>query len=522
MPFLAPPTSWLSSRQRLSYSGGVESHFEADQAARNHRYAFNEAFLNNKVYRTEALGGFREQVFKDAFNLDCTPDMRLVGAYNPVPAIVDAYQNVFRGSFGQDIKVGDKVNGKPVNPTLIAEADSPLARLWRWSNLDTEKDLLQKWAANLGTVGLRVVARNDDDPDRRRVYLQLDHPSVIFDYDRDERGNVVEVELRYTARGGPVGDRRDVDVREVITKDRFVMEEDGVNVLEPEEQRNDLGVCPYVILKHRDEGTSFGRWAYGGSEDAIHWINWLIVNQGESVMEHAWPQWFAAAGGEPPQNFRIGKRDVAYTKMLPDTPTPIFEPLVAPLDQAGTLAYWNELVERLQERQPELAIVAMKVLSGQSGETIAKLQVQAESAILRARAQYEHALIRALQIGLSEGVRMALWDLGTGTGTAEAADKAFQAGGEDFEFVKRPALPPSPWDQITQADANTAEQRKKFELAAAAEKAGVDDLTQLQLAGYTEAEAKKMLARKAEEDIEPDAATGQDFRRPSNGRPVAR
>jgi hypothetical protein len=40
------------------------------------------------------------------------------GNYNPVRNIVDAYQNVFRGKWGQEIKPADTVDDKPINPAL--------------------------------------------------------------------------------------------------------------------------------------------------------------------------------------------------------------------------------------------------------------------------------------------------------------------------------------------------------------------------------------------------------------------
>lgn len=501
MPLLAPILTPLSSRQRLGITN-FDTKFASDQGVRNTRYAFNESFLNNRVYRPEALGGFREQIFKDTFGLDCTPELRLVGAYNPVPAVVGAYQNVFRGTFGQEIKVDDKVNDHPVNAKLIAD-DSPVGKVWRWSDLDTEKHLMQEWAANLGTVGIRVVAVNADDASDRRVFLQIHHPGAINDFDIDDRGNVTAVELKYTVKGGDIGSRHDVEVREVLDKGRLVKEVGGKT---ESDEANELGVCPYVILRHRDDGGDFGKWAYAGSEDTIHWINWLIVNQGESIMEHAWPQWFAAAGGPTPEEVPIGRRKIAYVKMLPDTPTPIFEPLVAPLDQVGSLAYWNECIDRLQERQPELATVAMKVLSGQSGETIAKLQIPAESAILRARALYEHAVIRALQIALSEGVRLSLWDLGTGMGSTEAADAAYQDGFEDFAFTERPALPATAYDKVQQANANVAEDKAKFDLAAAGQRAGLDEQAALEKTGLKAREAAKIVKRKRRVDVVPNAS----------------
>lgn len=489
-------------------AGNIDAKLGEDQSARQHQYAFNEAMLRNRVYRTTQYGGFRDQIFRETFGIECTTDLRLIGAYNAARQIVDAYQNCLRGTLGVgEFRVDETVNNRPTNPALLDEEGkedaSPIVQLWKWSNLDTAKALLQETAANLGTVGLRCVATNDNDENKRRVSIQVDHPGVIFDFDEDDRGNVTAIELQYKATTGPIGEREEVEVREVLDKDRFVKEINGDNVLEPDQTVNELGVCPYVILRHRDEGKGFGRWAYDGSEDVIHWINLLMVNQGESVMEHAWPQWFAAAGGPKPESFKLGRRKVAYVKMDADTPAPIFQPLVAPLDQNGTREYWQALIEYLHGRQPELILSSIKALSGQSGETIAKLQIAAEAAIKRARAQYEHALTRILQIGLSEGVRMGLWDLGTGTGDAEAAERAYREGKEDFAFADRPALPPTTYDKVNQAKADEAPQQEKLNTAAKAQQVGMDQQTVLEHAGKTAEEAKQIQRRRASEDVVP-------------------
>jgi hypothetical protein len=466
MPSLLGLLTRRTQRQRLAASGSVRQFggsdaFDFDTATRTDRYAMNRAMLKNTAYRLEASGGFRETILKETFNLDSADDTPLVGAYNPVRTIVDAYQNVFRGTFGQDIKIDEKVDERDVNPKLTDPKDNPLRNLWKWSLLDTHKSILQEWAANFGTVGLRIVARDNTDPAQRRVSIQLDHPSVIKDFNEDDRGNVTEIELEYQVMSGNIGEKREpVTVHEVLTKERFIKTVDDKNVLDADQQKNALGVCPYVLLRHRDDGNEFGRWAYDGSEEIIHWLNWIITNQGESVRAHAWPEWFAAAGGPKPTEFPIGRRKVAYVQQEKDTPTPIFEPLVPALDQGGALAFWSELITRLHDRQPELVLSSTKVLSGQSGETIAKLQIAGEAAILRARAQYEDALKRALQIGLSQGVLLSLWDIGTGMGSVEQADNAFRTGLEDFAFAERPALPPTPFDQVMQANAETARRTK--------------------------------------------------------------
>jgi hypothetical protein len=475
---------------------GDSEPFDFEWDVRADQFSFNRAMLDNTAYKRSADGGFRELILRETFNIECTDETLLAGYYAPVRSIVDAYQNVFRGTYGQEIRVDEKVDDRDVNPLLADATNSPVRRIWRWSNLDTQKQTMQEWAANLGSVGLRIVGRNDPDALNRRVSIQIEHPGAIVDFDEDDRGNITEIELRYTALAGELGEKRhEVKVREVLSKTEFVKEIDGTNVLDANESTNELGVCPYVILRHRDDGHEFGRWAYHGSEDIIHGLNWLISNQSESIHKHIWPNWFAAGGGAAPTEFFLGRERVAYVKLEPDTPPPIFQPLVADLDQAGSTEFWNELMARLQERQPELIIGNIKALSGQSGETIAKLLKPAEAVIARARANYEHALIRAVQIGLSEGIRMSLWDLGTGGGSTEAADRAYRAGKEDFAFAERPALPQSAYDQEQQAKADSARPMAKMALARAADGL-VDQQEQLHLAGYTEKEIGEILQRK--------------------------
>lgn len=473
---------------------------------REDQFARNRAMLENAFYLSGVEGGFLEEVLDEVFGLRGVDadGIRIGGNYNPVRNIVDAYQNVFRGKWGREIKPADEVDGEPINPAL----PEALRSVWRWSNLDTQKQVMQEWAANLGTVGLRIVAKADPDPAQRRVSIQIDHPGTIVDFDEDDRGNVTAVLLRWNALFGDLGERRrDVKVEELITKDKFVRSING----RKEETPNDLGVCPYVILRHRDDGHEFGRWAYAGSEQIIHQVNWLIGNQGDSIVEHIWPTWFATAGGNAPENFQFGRQKVSYVKTNPDTPPPSLAPLVAALDQQGTREFWLEIISTLMERQPELLISALKALSGQSGETIAKLLIPAEAKIEHAKANYEHALKRALQIGLSEGVRLGLWDLGTGRGTAEAAERAYSQGLEEFEFAPRRPLPETVYDRIQEVTANDAESASKIDLMGKAE--SVTSLSRkevLRIGGYTDEQIRAIEDEKQAEDSSLEDGTGTD------------
>jgi hypothetical protein len=479
--------------------------------ARGAEYMFNEAMLANTAYAKQADGGYRESILDTTFGIICYDEEReeavdypLWGWFNPVPTIVDCYQNVFRGSWGSDIRIAEQTrDGQDTNPVLLEPKNNPLTRLWQWSNLDTEKQAMQQWAANLGTVGIRIVARDDPNPAKRRVTLQFDHPRTIVDYDTDDRGNVTEIELRYKVLAGPLGEKRyEVQVREVFTKKNYVREVDGEKVID---EPNLLGFTPYVLLKHKGNG-EYGDWAYKGAEQTIHGINWLISNHGESLYEHIWPTWFAAAGGNKPDNLQVGRKALAYVKMNPDTPTPILEPLVAPLDFAGAIATVEWLAERLMGQAPEMILGNIKALAGQSGETIAKLLTAVEAAIERAKANYEHAVKRALQIGLSEGIRLGLWNLGTGTGV-DAADRAYEQGKEDFDFAPRTPLPQSVFDKLNDVKLEHAPQQAKLQTAAMAKGLPVSEAEQLRLAGYTDDQIAGIKRERAQVDVVTQAQT---------------
>lgn len=447
--------------------GGVE---QPSATARAAAFAERELWYSNRLYLTRAAGGMLEDVLSLHFGVAgdeaALPRHRIAGHFNPVGEIVDFYQHVLPGAWGTDIKPAPAVDGRPVNPALLArqgDAADPLTRLWRWSNLDTAKAELLRQGANLGTVGLRVVARTDDDPARRRVTVQFDHPARVADWDEDDRGNVTEVLLRYTVpRRDELGDEstETIEVEERLSRTRFSLTYDGVEQLDAAARVNQLGVCPYVILRHAGPTAGpgvFGRHAYQGAEPKLHNINAVLSAETRSVKRHAFPQWFGAAGGPKPTSYTFGEDSVIYVKTDAESPVPVFTPLVPPIDFAGITEYTAFLRDMIRQSQPELNLNDLKVLGGTSGETLQQALKPAEQKIAAARPRYDDALVRALKLGLSEGVRLALWDLGAGTGTPEAAEASFARGLEDFVLDDRPLLPETAAQKLVNAQARTSE-----------------------------------------------------------------
>lgn len=485
-----------------AHRAGDDRPFAWDWQERQDSYKRWGTLYDNSIYDDQADGGLREAILTDTIK---EPDntLPLHGYFNPIGPIVDTYQQVLRGQYGRDIKIaavsGMQEHAAPLNPLL----ETPVGNIWKWSNLNDQKDVLQYLTANLGTCGLRVETRTTDDsgnlidPLKRRVRIVPVHPSEIVDFDEDGEGNVIGVTLEYTVLEGQRAENRtEVTYREELDKDSFRKVRGNKELASGP---NDMGICPFVLLRHRDNGREFGIPAHAGTENIIHQINWLLSRIGISVDRHVFAKWFAVAGGSRPESFDLGDTTVAYVQANAGDTTPKLEAIVAKLDFIGINNVLMGLIAHIRHRQPELTLSYLEALSGQSGETIAKLLIPCEQRILQARTRYEHAIVRAIQIGLSWGIMLEMWDLGSGMGTAKAAEMAYETGLENFAFNERSALPETVYDKAKRAEADN--KSKELSIANAKNAAGItSNSDQLRMMGKTDAEISKIRAEMSQQD----------------------
>jgi hypothetical protein len=456
------------------------------------------AMYDGSIYRGRTTGGLREQCLRELLGNDADISAaRLHLHYNPMPAIVDAYQNAFWGMWGSDICLDTSAEGCSCSDQFITE--DPVGNIWKWSGLDTSKQLLSHLAAGMGTVGLRVTAIDNVDSGLRRAIVQVDHPSKILDYEADSQGNITAVQLRYETLFGTAEDQRSVQIDELFTEEEIIRTVDGKEVYRAP---NELGICPYVIILHRDDGSLWGQPAHRGLDDVVHRINYLISLQGDGIADHIYPTWFASAAGDAPKTIDVGRNKLAYVKTAQGDPTPTLEPIVPQIDHSAAAGWINDRKEELAASHPEMILSNLKALSGQSGETIAQLTKPAATRILSARVQYEAGLRRALQIAGAMGVQIGLWDLGTGKGTPDAAKRAMREGVMDFVFTRRPALAPDLFEQAMMIENRTAEKAARITMAAAA-LPFVSTAEAQRLAGYTPEEMKTINDERAAQDVIP-------------------
>ncbi len=447
-------TAWLPTVRNLvsSRNGQAPSVWAWQERASN--YDRWRAYYDNSVYHRTADGGYKDEINEDA---GAARTDALYGAYNPVAAVVDLYQHVFAGEFGKDITAENA-------PHLV---DS-LERIWKWSNLNIEKQVICEDAALFGCVGLRIVVRDHEDERKKRVYIRANHPATIRDIVLDERGNCEIVEVEYTHRLGIAEEAEDITIRERLTAqtlyswrvssgtpipfDLFAMEEAAAAGATVKQQiqagdtgersayDNPIGVTPYVLLRHDYDGTTWGRNAFAGALTPIDRLNALYADIGRNVHKHLKTPLLLAASGAAPKEFDFGDDVIIYvdTSKGGNSGNPYAKDLIISLDFAGALAIVVDLRQQIEDRMPELKAVGGRFLAGQSGETIAELRKPAIDALTRARVQYEDALVRACQIALTG---MAVLSLAPEIGNSiESADDAFWEGRLDFTFNDRPFL----------------------------------------------------------------------------------
>jgi len=401
------------------------------------QYALWDAYYKNTIFDTLADGGYRDEINR---RLGGASAVDLDGLYNPVRSVVNLYQHVFAGAFGDEIVV---LPEEQANQALVDAIDA----IWKTSNLTIKKTDLCRMAARLGCVGIRIVA----DEQKQRVYLKIEHPRIIRDVELDVRGNVSSIQLEYDVTTGLAEDAQTITIREELTKesfkawrmssghaiapfDTFAMVDNGPQSVMP----NPLGIVPYVLLWHdTDPDEKFGANAFAHIMPALNRVNSLLSHIDIQVHRTVRAKWLVAANGAAPQEFDLGDMTVAYVNTGAGGSPPMMQAMIANLSLADAVTQTKLQLELLEDTLPELKATNGKYLAGQSGETIAQLRKPARDLLVLARTNYEDALVRAQSIAVSWGILMGLWNVGTGTG-AESAQRAYDEGYEAHRFNDRP------------------------------------------------------------------------------------
>lgn len=433
-------------------------------------YAHLWNYYMNNVYNRTLYGGSLDYI-NEALGEAAAKDIS--GLINPVEQVIELYaQNTFAGAFGDEIKVDPQITNTVGETTTVDKrVTSALAQIFKWTNINAEKDRFARYAALFGTVGIRVVAKvgkdyPDDLVENRRVYLQFEHPALIEDFATDSRGNINQMLTTHRVKEGEI-DIRDPDnsrdfhiYKMLMTETKFTTLRDDEpydNIAEKVDGQfanypNILGFVPYVLAYFRKHDQDYGAWAFVGTEPILDRINALATHLLRQVWRHVNVTWVITTSGEPPKEYVFGGQRVLHIirKLTENVADTTIEPMVAQLSLGETLEILKYLAgDVLPDRMPELKATMGVFLANQSGETVAQLRKPASDKLLVFRANIEEALIKSLKMALSYGILLGVWEVGTGIGTVEAANTAYQNGWLDFRFNKRPALTLTETERLT-------------------------------------------------------------------------
>lgn len=484
----------------------------ADYDHRRLRYEIYWRFFENTAYRDV-------HTYAKRYKIEHALYKYIRPIYNPANRDGEFWKAHLWGG-PLDLMAGD---GKEIPNTLpiITETDNPTLRgaigqTWRWSNWAINKDLTTLWGSVLGDVGLMVV----DDKDRQKVYLQVIHPGMIKEVDKDRFGNVkgyVIEEEREAPESGLTSrpDRTPTKLKTVTYTE--VAERDGDAVIystyrdskpydwtgNGTEWAVNYGFVPLVLIQHNSVGLDWGWSEIHPHRAKIHEIDEQASMLSDYVRKELNPFNVFFGVDAPDSTPRAVKTtNTAGSQQDIDNPYPGREEINAlygdvggrventhgDLDINAVVAYIVELLRNLEEEMPELQVgKRSREASGeQSGKAVREARRSTQTKAEQRRANYDDALVRAQQMAVAIGgmrgyEAFAGFDLGS-----------YEAGALDHSIGERPVFAADELDDLEVLE-------KKFTIG------DIPRRTRWRELGYTDEEIAEM-----EADVE--AATPPAFR----------
>ncbi|HMN12576.1 MAG TPA: hypothetical protein PKD55_09660 [Bellilinea sp.] len=369
----------------------------ADFAARRLRYQILWAFYESTAYRDihKWAKGYRARY----------------GLYKYVRSI---YNPAYRlGEFWRMMLWGGLLDPGAGNsgalPVIVGEgADeirlrSAVSLLWRYSNWQVNKDICTLWGATLGDVGLAIV----DDPEHRRVRMEVIHPGTIKSVTVDAMGHVKEYELEY--------DREDPERPGQQATYLETAERSGQNVVyrtyrngnayawngEAAEWSVGYGFTPFVILQHNNVGLSWGWSEQHALRSKIHEADDLASKISDYIRKYADPVWlfnFAKPRTDPEAKPTQDEIPAVYAP----TPEARGQALVTEnLDLEQSLAAIEKILAEMEHDYPELRLDLWTATGDASGRALRIARQPVEQKVRTRRGAYDGELVRAQQMAIA-------------------------------------------------------------------------------------------------------------------------
>lgn len=396
------------------------------------------------------------------------------GIYNPSRRVVEFYvQHVAGGMLSAKPGQG----ALPIE-TEIDELRAAIGQVWDWSNWQSKKSVMVRHGAALGDTFVKVV----DDTVRQKVFLQVLWPGIVSEISHDDYGNVIEYEISYTGTDEAGKSYRYAETCDKAWFRTFKDDKPFGYGANPAAWPNPYGFVPMVHGMHLDLGGAFGAVPHHATMDKIHEVNdqaSLLNDQVRKAVNVPW----AFVGVDPGDiSLTTGQDNVPILAIKGVTKNEAeVKALLYDIDIEAALGNIQAQLEEIERDHPELTLRKLREqVRDVTGRAVKLIFDDAEKLVVEARANYDDAQRRALQMALSiagwrgYGPEFVGIDLGT-----------YAAGGLDFRFGERPVLPE---DETEQAQADV----QKAQAAEAKIRAGIPRRQVWREMGYTMEEITRM------------------------------
>lgn len=336
-----------------------------------------------------------------------------------------------------------------------------IARLWRESNWNVNKDIMTLQGSILGDVGIKIV----DDAQRGLVRLEVIHPGMIRDVQVDPAGYVKGYELEEETTGP---DGRKHTYTEIASRDGDLVVYQTLIDGRPGAWQTDAAgdlvdtwsvpytFTPFVILQHNNVGLEWGwseihplRSKIHESDDLASKIHDQIRKMVDAPFLFAGvkkPSTQPETSGATPTQSRPEPGREEIPAIYSTDPAASATPLVAPLDLAASTQELQQVLSEIERDYPELQ---MDIWSAQntSGRALRTARQRAEIKVKQRRGAYDSAIERAHQMAIAIGGWRGY------PGYEGFGLESFDRGALDHSVADRPVFSRDPMDDIEQAAA---------------------------------------------------------------------
>jgi hypothetical protein len=428
------------------------------------------AYYTNSAFEYIPNWGNQWGSYKQAYRLY----RQIRSIYNPTSRLVDFYASqIYPGVLTIDSTtlppgVQSAIPfAEDTDPALIAA----IAQVWRWSNWQSTKSKMIRYAGATGNALVEVV----DDLERGEVFLDVVWPGLVKYLDLSPSGDVRGFTLEY---GAVDDDAFTYTYRREVTPDTFKTFKNGSPFGyngDPAVYPNPYGFVPAVWVKHRDGGGDYGAPVIHGSIGKIDELNSLASHIHDHIHRViASPNVFWSKG-DINKMFQTNKRpaseEMADPEMDRDNVLMLkgpeggrVESLIKDLNITDAFEGLDRLVAEIEADHPELAMYKeLRSMSQVTGPAANRLLGDVVQIVSEAASSYDLASTHLFQMSVAIGGFRANSGDWTALGPLSTHQQAFLPfdlssygeGALDLQIMPRPLIP------ITESEELDLEIRRK-------------------------------------------------------------